>query len=345
MFGWSEPKGARSAFGALLLGLHDKDSGELRYAGKVGTGFNETTLRTIYAQLLRLETPSPAVVNPPKGYEAKGAHWLRPELLAEVAYAAITADGSVRHSVFQGLRNDKSANAITEEVPAPVEVVDKPDAHKISTPATSATKFIASKGAVQTTGKVRITHPDRIIDATSGSTKMQLAEYYLSIADWILPHLENRPIALGRAPAESCAGQIVALLASVPGAGQLLESGYVVYSPKAKQRILHVNPLTIASKGLTSEEVAAEMALGALKGGPANVAIVTTGVAGPEAIDGIAPGTVCLAWVFLIAGKTFHSTRTEHFEGCGLDVEMAASAHALGRIQHFHGKALAGEHG
>jgi len=146
--------------------------------------------------------------------------------------------------------------------------------------------------------------------------------------------------------AESCtAGQIVALLASVPGAGQLLESGYVVYSPEAKQRILHVNPQTIASKGLTSEEVAVEMAMGALRGGPANVAIATTGVAGPGSVDGIAPGTVCLAWVFLVGGRTFSFTRTEHFDGGRLDVEIAAARHALERVQHFHGKALAGERG
>ncbi|MGI4840290.1 MAG: DNA ligase D [Janthinobacterium lividum] len=193
--GYSEPKGSRSAFGALLLGLHDKDSGELRYAGKVGTGFNESTLRTIYAQLQPLETDKAAVVNPPKGYEAKGVHWLRPELLAEVAYAEITADGSVRHSVFQGLRNDKPAESITEEVPAPVEAAEQP---KSRTKAKSAAT--PAKAASETTGKVRITHPERVIDASSGSTKMQLAEYYVSVAEWILPHLQNRPVALVRAP-------------------------------------------------------------------------------------------------------------------------------------------------
>ncbi len=192
--GYSEPKGARTSFGALLLGLHDKDSGELRYSGKVGTGFNERTLRTILEQLKPLEISKPAVVNPPTEADARGVHWLKPELLAEVAYAEITKDGSVRHSVFHGLRNDKPAKEITEETPVPAsDVQDK------------KTKPTAKKKPVKadpkpTSGKIRITHPDRVIDASSGSTKMQLAEYYVSVADWILPTLHDRPIALVRAP-------------------------------------------------------------------------------------------------------------------------------------------------
>ncbi|MET1066978.1 MAG: DNA ligase D [Pseudomonas prosekii] len=194
--GYTEPKGARTLFGALLLGLHDKDSGELRYAGKVGTGFNERTLKSIHAQLTPLEVKKPAVVNPPTGFEAKGVHWLKPELLAEVAYAEITKDGSVRHSVFHGLRSDKPAKDITEETPK--------DVSEQSTPAPEKKP---KKSATPTPGKIRITHPDRVIDASSGSTKMQLAEYYVSVADWILPTLKNRPIALVRAP-EGVAGEL-----------------------------------------------------------------------------------------------------------------------------------------
>ncbi|RLU11388.1 DNA ligase D [Pseudomonas prosekii] len=194
--GYTEPKGARTLFGALLLGLHDKDSGELRYAGKVGTGFNERTLKSIHAQLTPLEVKKPAVVNPPTGFEAKGVHWLKPELLAEVAYAEITKDGSVRHSVFHGLRSDKPAKDITEETPKDV-----------SEPSTPAPEKKPKKSATPTPGKIRITHPDRVIDASSGSTKMQLAEYYVSVADWILPTLKNRPIALVRAP-EGVAGEL-----------------------------------------------------------------------------------------------------------------------------------------
>ncbi|MFJ3008583.1 DNA ligase D [Pseudomonas fluorescens] len=215
--GYTDPKGSRSAFGALLLGLHDRDSGELRYAGKVGTGFNETTLKSILAQLKPLQVKKAAVVNPPSGFEAKGVHWLKPNLLAEVAFAEMTKDGSVRHAVFHGLRNDKPAKAITEERAKSV---------KTSAKATPAKKAAASKKASESnkaaeskkaepapsqlglaSGKVRITHPDRVIDAVSGTTKMQLAEYYASVAEWILPQLKDRPVALVRAP-DGIAGEL-----------------------------------------------------------------------------------------------------------------------------------------
>ncbi|VEF10468.1 ATP-dependent DNA ligase [Pseudomonas fluorescens] len=241
--GYTDPKGARSSFGALLLGLHDRDSGELRYAGKVGTGFNEATLKSILAQLKPLQTKSPAVVNPPTGFDAKGAHWLKPKLLAEVAFAEMTKDGSVRHAVFHGLRNDKPAKDITEELAKPVKTSEKKTAEKkpANKAATtkdaaskaSSTKAAATKAATTKTAstktpttknatsksdaapsqlglagaKVRISHPDRVIDAVSGTTKMQLAEYYASVAEWILPQLNERPVALVRAP-DGIAGEL-----------------------------------------------------------------------------------------------------------------------------------------
>ncbi|MBV7495442.1 DNA ligase D [Pseudomonas sp. PDM24] len=218
--GFTDPKGARSAFGALLLGLHDRDSGELRYAGKVGTGFNEATLKRIYEQLKPLQTKKPSVINPPSGFEAKGVHWLKPTLLAEVAFAEMTKDGSVRHAVFHGLRDDKPAKEITEELPTTVNTsasktaaaksaaknksaAEKPDAADPKT----AQSTVAPSQIGLASGKVRITHPDRVIDASSGTTKMQLAEYYANVAEWILPQLKDRPVALVRAP-DGIAGEL-----------------------------------------------------------------------------------------------------------------------------------------
>jgi PncC family amidohydrolase len=156
----------------------------------------------------------------------------------------------------------------------------------------------------------------------------------------IASYLKKQSLLLSTA--ESCtAGQMIALLASVPGAGALLESGYVVYSPEAKQRILHVDAQTIETYGLTSEEVALEMARGAIDGGPANVAIATTGVAGPDPIDGIEPGTVCIAWIFQDQGRPVSFTHTEHFSGGRLEVQIAASLHALTMIPRFHAQAMA----
>ncbi len=229
--GYTDPKGARSKFGALLLGLHDTDSGELRYAGKVGTGFNETTLGTIYEQLTPLHARQAAVVNPPTGFEAKGVHWLKPVLLAEVAFAELTKEGSVRHAVFHGLRTDKPAESITEELPAPApsanqkskpaqkpiepeepEDAPKPSATRKRATASKAVKPEQSRPGSSgptdaTTGKIRLTHPERVIDPTSGATKRDLADYYIRISDWLLPQLAQRPVALVRAP-EGIGGEL-----------------------------------------------------------------------------------------------------------------------------------------
>jgi len=182
--GFTDPKGSRSGFGALLLALHDPDTGELRYAGKVGTGFSATTLGSIHARLKPLETAKPALPRPPTGAEARGVHWLKPQLMAEVAYAQMTRDGIVRHAVFHGLRDDKPASAIDLERAMPAKTVSK------RKPAKQDEDF----------GDLRLTHPDRVIDATIGATKRQVAEYYAGVSEWILPQLKDRPVALVRAP-------------------------------------------------------------------------------------------------------------------------------------------------
>lgn len=200
--GYSDPKGSRSAFGALLLGLHDADSGELRYAGKVGTGFNEASLRAIHARLQPLEIAEPAVVNPPTGADARGAHWLKPELMCEVAFAEMTRDGVIRHSVFHGLRNDKPAEAIVHEKAKPAKKVaaDKTAKSAGKTRAKTRTKPDAKAKGKDDPGQIKITHPERIIDKSIGATKMELAQYYGRVAPWMLRDLAKRPVALVRAP-------------------------------------------------------------------------------------------------------------------------------------------------
>ena len=178
--GFTEPKGSRNGFGALLLGLHDGASGQLRYAGKVGTGFSAATLDSIHARLKPLQTDNPPLPRPPTGAEARGVHWLKPQLLAEVAYAQMTREGIVRHSVFHGLRDDKPATAIDLERAMPAKRA-APTQHEDA-------------------GTLRLTHPDRVIDATTGTTKRQVAQYYAQVADWLLPQLKDRPVALVRAP-------------------------------------------------------------------------------------------------------------------------------------------------
>ncbi|MFR0673455.1 DNA ligase D [Enterobacterales bacterium AW_CKDN230030176-1A_HGKHYDSX7] len=176
--GYTDPKGSRSRFGALLLGLHDPDDDTLRYAGRVGTGFTTETLDSLHARLTPLHTQHTPLANPPTGAQARGVHWLRPQLLAEVAYAQMTREGLVRHAVFHGVRDDKPAEAIDLERPLP--------SVKVAQPTPRAT--------------LRLTHPERVIDPSHGLTKRQVADYYASVAERILPHLQARPVALVRAP-------------------------------------------------------------------------------------------------------------------------------------------------
>ncbi|MEN2508196.1 DNA ligase D [Stutzerimonas stutzeri] len=182
--GYTDPKGARSGFGALLLGLHD-EAGALHYAGKVGTGFNQVTLKSLHAKLKALEVDKSPLAKAPPAADVRGAHWLKPELMCEVAFAEMTRQGVIRHSVFHGLRSDKPAQAITHERPA-----------KAAT--TGSGKAAAS--TANSAGKIKISNPERIIDKTIGATKMELARFYAEVAPWALPHLRHRPLALVRAP-------------------------------------------------------------------------------------------------------------------------------------------------
>ena len=112
VIGWTEPRGGRSGLGALLVGYHE--DGELRFGGKVGTGFNEQTLTKLSARLRRLErTTSP--LRDTKGIAVKGVHWVRPQLVAQVGFAEWTPDGKLRHPRYLGLRDDKSPEQIVRE--------------------------------------------------------------------------------------------------------------------------------------------------------------------------------------------------------------------------------------
>lgn len=162
------------------------------------------------------------------------------------------------------------------------------------------------------------------------------------VPDDVVAYLKQESLLL--ATAESCtAGRIVALLAEVPGSGSLIECGYVVYSPEAKQRLLGVKAETIKRFNLTSLEVAEEMALGAINDSPATVSIATTGLCGTEDVDGIPAGTVCFAWAFVCHGQVSVVTRRRRFFGDRQSLQQQAALHALAALPDFHQKALAGE--
>ena len=157
----------------------------------------------------------------------------------------------------------------------------------------------------------------------------------------LLDYLKQHKLYL--TTAESCtAGMIVALLAKHPGSGECLDSGLVVYSPAAKKRLLGVSQETLDNFNLTSEEVTREMASGALNGSPANVAVATTGVAGPDAQGEIAPGTLCFAWAFRTQDGVIRLfSSTEHFTGDRSQVLDDAARFALLRLPHWHAQLLA----
>ena len=184
--GYTDPDGARAEFGSLLLGVHDRD-GRLVYAGRVGTGFDHATLKNLGARLRKLERRgSPFAADGPRP-PARGAHWVKPELVAEVAFTEWTRDGLLRHPAFQGLREDKPAARIVRETsraPKPVR------AHPIAG---------GSDGPVEVAG-VKLTHPDRVLFRDQAITKLGLARYYEAVADWMVPHVADRPLSLVRCP-------------------------------------------------------------------------------------------------------------------------------------------------
>jgi len=137
--------------------------------------------------------------------------------------------------------------------------------------------------------------------------------------------------------AESCtAGLIASTVADVEGAGQLLDCAFVTYSPSAKQKCLGVDPKTIEKFNLTSEEVAREMALGALNCGNANLAVSNTGVT--DSVDPKVPsGTQCFAWIFVdkAGGRTTFS-ETRRFSGDRNGIRRDSAAYALSRIPELY---------
>ncbi|HSH44593.1 MAG TPA: non-homologous end-joining DNA ligase, partial [Longimicrobiales bacterium] len=116
--GYTDPSGSRAGLGALLLAVND--GGDLVYTGKVGTGFDTDTLLALEERLSRLERKSPPVTDPPRGAGARGVHWVRPELVAEVEFTEWTNDGRIRHPSFQGLREDKDPADVVREEPTGV---------------------------------------------------------------------------------------------------------------------------------------------------------------------------------------------------------------------------------
>jgi bifunctional non-homologous end joining protein LigD len=166
--GWSESDKAGRGFRALLLATHE--NGKLRYAGKVGTGFSAETQADLLRRLGKLAVAKPAVDVPRA--EARGAHWVKPSLVAEIAFAEFTADNVVRHASFLGLRGDKAAKEVALEMPEPLPTSDD----------------------------VEISNPGRMVFPEAKVTKGALAAYYRALGPAMLAWTAGRPVSLVRCP-------------------------------------------------------------------------------------------------------------------------------------------------
>ncbi len=217
--GWTDPQGSRAGFGALLLGVHDSD-GKLRYAGKVGTGFDDRTLVSLSAALRKRAAEQAPFVDAPTGAEGRRAHWVTPDLVAEVTFTEWTQDNTLRHPSFQGLRTDKPARDVVREVPgvaadgaqgaAPSAPAVKPTRTRAVKPAAPRTPNVGATdapvnrpsqvSAADVVAGVTLSHPAKVLYREAGITKRELAEYYVAVAEHVVPALAQRPLTLVRCP-------------------------------------------------------------------------------------------------------------------------------------------------
>lgn len=186
--GFTDRSGGGKEVGGLLLGYHE--GGTLQFAGSVGTGWGATTGRQLHDMLSKLEVSAPTIdpgVAKPGRWSKRAAgteRWVKPTVVVEVAFAEWTPDGRVRHAVFRGVRTDKPATQIVRE--------------RAERPAGSTSA--AARKPKTPVSAIKISNPERVIDPSTGLRKVDLVRYYESIAEWMLPHLRDRPVSLVRAP-------------------------------------------------------------------------------------------------------------------------------------------------
>lgn len=176
--GFTQPQGRRDYFGALALGVYE--DGKLRWAGNVGTGFDQKSLADLYARLKPLVTEECPFAERPK--PDRGITWVKPELACQVKYAEWTQDNHLRAPVFVGLRNDVNPGRVVREA---VELLPED----------------AREAAREIDGhRLKFTNLAKVFYPDEGYTKRDVLNYYAGVADLILPHLKDRPLSLKRYP-------------------------------------------------------------------------------------------------------------------------------------------------
>jgi len=194
--GFTDPAGGRQGFGALLVGIYE--NGSLIYCGRVGTGYSDRTLKELRSLLGKMEQSRSPFSNLPKdalprperrrlagSLPMHGVHWVKPELVAQVEFAAWTRDGILRHPSFQGLREDKKASEVFRESPIASRESSNGSGSEHDKPEVAG---------------VKISNPGRVLYAEQEIKKLDLARYYEAVADWALPHIKNRPLMFLRCP-------------------------------------------------------------------------------------------------------------------------------------------------
>lgn len=184
--GFTEPRGSREGFGALILGKYI--DGQLIYAGHTGTGFNKESIHELHDRLKNLVIKSSPFETVPK--TNMPVTWTKPEFVCEIKYSEITKDGIFRHPVFIAIREDKN--------PEDINIIPKEMKAKISPKTTKTSE--KEKEVILNKHKVKLTNQDKIYFPKDDVTKGDVIEYYQSVASYILPHLKNRPLSLNRFP-------------------------------------------------------------------------------------------------------------------------------------------------
>lgn len=189
--GYTDPKGARSGFGSLLMATPDK--GGLRYVGRVGTGFDDALLGALTRQLKPLAVADAGVELPAHvPFKARSVHWVKPVLVAEVAFRGWAKEGLLRQASFKRLREDKSAGDLGAAGQATVKAK--------GTSKTTRKAKADAQAAGDTPHGVSISHPERVVFAKAKITKGEVADYYRQMARWVLPEVARRPLSVLRCP-------------------------------------------------------------------------------------------------------------------------------------------------
>ena len=214
--GWTEPRQSRAHFGALLLGYYDR-AGRLRWAGSVGTGFDQAELDRVSRLLTKRAVRTRPFADAFKTMEP--AHWVRPDLVAMVRFTEWTSDGLLRQPVYLGLRTDKDAREVTREEPArasssrPVtpRVSPSRSPHRRNARDGSAGPLIDQLAALEASRKdgdlllpngdtLHVTNLAKVFWPDLGITKGELMRYYVTVAPMILPAVDDRPLVMRRFP-------------------------------------------------------------------------------------------------------------------------------------------------